>query len=250
MASASVTRRLATLLGALAALLVGGAWMAWKMSRPRPCSGALFVEFHPPLTRPGSYEFALQWQDEAPRRCELRVPLPPSGPVDTRGCNVKTELLLEGTEAEPRIARLALGASPAEVRLRVTHGTERIYDAVLSPAYADYPTTREESFCGPRALVEPACRRGTADCAPYPLVCDGPEDCGQGEICCVSRDWARESGARAGSHCTTTRRCLDRFASVACHDDTQCPTPMTCKDRSQSADFAAPVELCRRAGGD
>mgnify|MGYP000988312863 FL=1 len=250
MSSARVTRRLAILLGALAALLVGGAWMTVRMSRQRPCPGALFVEFHPPLARPGVYEFALEWQDEAPRRCELRVPLPPSGPVDTGGCNAKTELLLEGTETEPRIARLALGAAPAEVRLRVTRRKESIYDAVLSPAYADYPTTREESFCGPRALVEPDCRRGTADCAPYPLACDGPEDCGRGEICCVSRDWARESGARTGAHCMTTRRCLDRFASVACHDDTNCPEPMRCTDRSQAADFAAPVALCRRPGGD
>jgi len=228
-------------------LLMGG-WILWKQLGPRPCTGAVFIDFTPPLPAPGPYRFRLQLDDVA-TPCEFEVPLPDPGVVSTAACGMRVELLARGQGDESSITGLALGASPKRLALRVLRGAEPIYDTQLEPTYSPYPATRQESrrLCGSRATLAPQCLRKSSACLPFRPACDGPEDCPSRKECCVSADQGRRYGAHAAATCEVKSRCAERFGLVACHASGDCPPGETCAPAPFGSDFAPPLHTCRAA---
>ena len=217
----------------------------WSQLAPRACTGGVFIEFRPPLTQPGPFRFALELDEQDPI-CEFEVALPASNPVYIGKCKLRLELQTRGVAKESSIVGLTVGASPKKLHLTVRSEAALIYDSRLHPKYATEPTPRSESkhFCGPRATVTPDCIRGTSQCAPYPSICDGPEDCPANKVCCVSSDSALEYGARFGSQCTSARYCIGRLAHIACHRDEDCPSRMGCTDGSLASEFKPELRGC------
>jgi hypothetical protein len=220
-------------------------FVLWQRLRPPPCTGGVTVELRPPLRAPGPYRFHVELEGIR-QPCELEVPFPITGRVDTKACGHAVELRTRVRNGEAEIVGLTIGASPDTLRFRATRNGEVLYDTAIEPKYGPYETPREESrvFCGKRALVAPVCRRGSSACAPYEPTCDGPEDCGDGKTCCANPDFGREYGELAATECGSRRRCLDHFGSIACHTDADCPTDMSCTDQSVSKDFKRPVVTC------
>lgn len=232
-------------LGAFAGVLVATSYFAWKLLAPSPCTGGLFVELHPPLTGKGPYQFELSLEDGA-ERCAFEVGLPVDPKLDKSRCPLPLELRTRVENGVTSLVGLTLGAAPRQVSFRVQSDGQKLYDTRLAPAYTPYPTSRkdERRFCGDRALLEPACVPGSPFCSPYAASCDGPEDCDDGRVCCLSPEQAREHGVQAASACRTRRACLDSFARVACHGDGDCPADMVCNDASAKRDFRAPLLAC------
>jgi hypothetical protein len=240
-----MTKLAAQVLGALAAVLVMG-FVMWRQLGPRPCTGGVFLEFRPPLAEPGPYRFRLELQDRA-KPCEFSVALPPAGEIDTSACEMALALKTRVQGTRHSIVGLTFGASPQNLKLRIDRGAERIYDVRVEPKYSPYPVRRGEDkrFCGEQAFVKPACVRGSSQCAPYRPTCDGPEDCPEHKVCCVSPEWGKEYGTQAASECVSARACLDRFARIACHESSACPKAMSCDDASLRAEFSEPILVCR-----
>jgi hypothetical protein len=232
-------------LGAVLGSLVMLGAVVWQRTRAPECTGALFIELRPPLTEPDLYRFRLQLDE---RTCELQVPLPPRGRIDTKACGGLTLALdtrVQGTATS--IVGLTVGAAPEELRFEVRRRDELLYDARLKPAYGPYATRREDSrrFCGDRAHVKPQCVRGSSACEPFKPVCATPESCPKGKVCCLNVDWAREYGASAAAECSAPRYCLDRFGQIACSKDDQCPRDMRCGDASVARSFDPPLLVCQ-----
>ncbi|MBN2195302.1 MAG: hypothetical protein JW751_20965 [Polyangiaceae bacterium] len=236
---------MAQILGGLAGGLAVIGWVAARRCGPPPCTGGVFVEFVPPLTLPGSYEFELALDDREP--CTFVVLLPPDRPVDTSACGLELELSTQTDAGKTRIVGLTLGASPGRLILRVRHGRQSAFDTVVHPEYSEYLAPRAEgrTFCGRRATVVPACVRGTKQCQPFPASCDGPEDCPPRQVCCASPDWAKERGARDATRCLSERRCLDRCADVVCHLARDCPAGMVCDEGAIRGEFEPELSVCR-----
>ncbi len=230
-------------LGGLSALVLVGGWFAYQRLRPTPCPGGLFIELRPPLLEPGPYRFRLEL-DDGERVCSFEAV--PGGSAHKTDCKMALEITSRLSNGEQSIVGVAVAAAPEELRLLVMQGKQAIYDTRLEPKYAPYPVRREDErrFCGDRAFVKPSCQRGSPQCAPFPARCDGPEDCGAAEICCLSPEWGREYGVKAASVCSGRRACLDRFARVACHADADC-AGSSCSDQSLAADFNPPLKACR-----
>jgi hypothetical protein len=240
-----VTKTRAQVLGGVAAVLIVGGYVLAKQLAPRPCSGAVFVEFRPPLVAPGPYRFTLTL-DGGAKRCEFEVPLPNPGAVSP-ACRMRLELAMAGEGSEAAITGLTVGASPRHLDLQVHRGGELVYDARLDPTYTNYPVTREESqrLCGARARVLPACVRGSSACLPFRPACDGPEDCPKGRVCCINADLGRQYGARSAAECSTSARCVERFGLVACHGSEDCRSQATCERSPFGSDFVPTVMTCR-----
>jgi hypothetical protein len=204
------------------------------------------MEFRPPLSQPGPYRFTLAL-DDAPPRCEFDVELPANKPVNTSRCGMPLELQTRGAALDASIVGLTVGASPKKLRLTVRQGAEVIYDSRLDPVYAAEATSRAESkrFCGLRARVTPQCIRGTSQCLPFRAACDGPEDCHEAKICCVSPESGHEFGYKSASQCTSRSYCIGRLAHIACHLDRDCPKDMTCTDTSLETEFSPALRGCR-----
>ncbi|HVR18801.1 MAG TPA: hypothetical protein VMS65_03875 [Polyangiaceae bacterium] len=236
----------AQLLGAILGVTAMSGFVLWQRSRPSPCTGGVTIELRPPLAAPGPYHFHLELEGIR-QPCELEVPFPIQGRVDTTTCGHAVELRTRVQGEESKIVGLTIGASPETLSFRVTRKGEVLYDAALTPKYGPYETLPSESrlFCGERALVAPPCVRGSSACAPYEPACDGPEDCSGGKTCCANPDFGREYGPLAATECSSARRCLDRFGFVACHTDADCPSDMTCADASLTKDFKRPLTACR-----
>jgi hypothetical protein len=235
----------AHLAGAVLGVAAMSGFVVWQRSRPAGCTGGVTIELRPPLGEPGTYRFRLVL-DGIKQPCEFSVPWPIRGRVDTSTCGHVVELRTRVQGAESKIAGLTVGAAPEAFEFRVMRGNEALYDTKITPTYGPYETPKEESrlFCGERALVVPACLRGSSGCAPFDPICDGPEDCSNGKACCASPDWGREYGPLAASECSGVRRCLDRFGFVACHADADCPPDMACTDTSLAKDFKRPLTAC------
>ena len=240
-----MTKTRAELLGALAAVLLVGGWVLWKKLAPRPCTGAVFIDFAPPLPAPGPYRFRLRL-DAAATRCEFEVPFPDPGAVSTASCQMRIELSTRGRGPDSSITGLAVGAHPKRLRLEVRRGSELVYDADLQPDYSAYPTTREESkrMCGSRASLVPDCIRNTSVCLPFRPACDGPEDCPPRKRCCASVDQGRRYGAPAAATCEFESRCAERFGLIACHASGDCPSDAPCRPAPFGADFAPALLTC------
>ena len=236
----------AQFLGGACGAIAAVGWLVWSHLLPHACKGAVFIEFRPPLLQPGPYHFSLGL-DAQPAHCSFDVPLPTDKPVNTAKCGMPLELQTRGTGADASIIGLTVGASPKKIRVTINQGKEVIYDSRLEPVYAaeDTPRTESKRFCGPRARLTPDCIRGTSACAPYATLCDGPEDCSDGKICCVSPESALEYGIRSASHCKSTAYCIGRLAHIACHVDSDCPKGMTCSDTTLAADFKPALRACR-----
>jgi hypothetical protein len=242
-----VTKTLAQRLGALAAMLAMG-FVFWERFRPPPCTGGVFVELHPPLSEPGPYQFRIALDTGAPP-CEFSVPLPlpAKSVVDTKHCGMATELKTRVQGEHASIVGLTFGAAPKHLRFQLKRAGEIIYDLGIDPHYTPYPVRREENkrFCGEQAFVKPACVRGSSGCAPFVASCTGPEACTSPKVCCVSPEWGRDYGVKAASECSFSRGCLNRFGSIACHADSDCPKDMVCDDKSISAEFKPVLVTCR-----
>jgi hypothetical protein len=206
----------------------------------------VFIELRPPLEAPGLYSFEVSMPGEK-KACRFEVPLPLTGPVSTSQCPVLLELETEGQGRQSNIVRLAVGATPERLGIRIRRADETVYDTELRPQYLSVPVPREESrrFCGHQALVRPECVKGSSQCAPFQAVCDGPEDCPAGKACCISPHWGRQYGSKLATACLSWRRCLERYARIACHTTDDCPNDMTCDDTSWRSDFLPPIVTCR-----
>ena len=220
----------------------------WVRTRATPCPGAVTLEFHPPLADRGRYLVQLSW--EGARPCQFTVDLPLDAKVGNRektGCGMAIQLRTQVQAGQTSLAGLTFAAAPAHFRLQLNRDAERIYDTSLEPRFAPYATTRAEDphFCGERALVLPACLRGSSECAPFPARCTGPRDCELNRACCLTPEWGRDFGPLAASECTTINSCISHLGHLGCQGDTDCPSGMRCSDSSLAADFSKPVLACR-----
>jgi len=222
-------------------------FLIWIRTRKTPCPGAVSLEFHPPLSDPGKYQIQLSWDGAKTCQFTIALPLDPQAKGGQKvGCGMAIELRTQIQSGRASVAGLTFGAAPAHFELLVKRDRESIYDALLEPRYAPYPTTRAEDkrFCGERALVLPNCLRGSSECAPFPTRCSGPEDCEPKRACCLTPEWGRDFGPAAASECSSTDSCLAHLGHLACHTDSDCPTGMRCTDTSLAGDFSKPVSVC------
>jgi len=236
-------QRLGGIVGAALAIT----FVIWSRTRATPCPGAVTLEFHPPLVDRGSYRIELSWPGANP--CQFTVDLPLDVSPKNRGktgCGMALELRTQVQDGQASVTGLTFAAAPEQFRLRVQRGAEPIYDALLEPKFAPYPTTRAEDkhFCGDRALVLAPCLRGSSACAPFPARCTGPQDCEAKRVCCLTPEWGRDFGSYAASECTSSNSCLSHLGHLACRDDNDCPSAMRCGDTSLAAEFSKPVQAC------
>jgi hypothetical protein len=238
-----VTRIIAQVLGACAAVALAAGWYGYMRFRPPPCTGGVFFELRPPLLEPGPYHFRLEL-DGAERVCEFEAS--PDGTARKTACKMALEIDTRAQGNEKSIVGVAIGAAPEHLRFQVKQRGQALYDTTLEPKYTPWAIRREDSkrFCGDRALVKPDCVRGSAQCAPYEASCTGPEGCSSGKVCCASAEWAREYGVKAATECSSRRDCLDRFGRVACHRDSDCAEGSLCNDTSLRKDFSSPLDAC------
>lgn len=241
--------RTAQILGGLAGALAVLTWIVARQLGPPPCSGGVFVELTPPLARPGVYRFELGLDGATP--CAFDVPLPATQTVDTSACQLELALTTRAAAGEVAIVGLAIGAAPRQLHLAVRYQGELAVDVAVEPEYSEYLAPRDEgqSFCGRRAFLRPSCVIGSAQCRPFPARCDGPEDCGRGEVCCASVAWAEERGADAATACLSARRCRDRYAEIACHRDADCRPSERCDSAVVRGDFRPELAVCRSRPG-
>lgn len=233
-------------LGAVVGAVLAIGWVVWVRTRSAPCSGAVTLEFHPPLTDPGTYHFRLAGPDLEP--CEFAISLPhPEGLRGSKACRLARELRTSIRDGQLSVSELTFAAAPERFTLQVRRADEPLYDTALEPRYAPYPTARADNprFCGDRARVVPDCLRGSSACAPYPTRCTGPEGCPHGQSCCLTPEWGREFGARQASECASNARCSAHFGQLACHVDSDCPSDMHCAKAALSADFSPSVLTCQ-----
>jgi len=234
-------------MGAIVGALLAVTAVVWLRTRKPPCPGAVTVELHPPLAEPGNYQLELSWAGRAPCNFDFTVPLS----VDLAhrqktGCGFAIQLQTRVQAGAATVAGLTFAAAPERFKLRVRRNQEAIYDTELEPTYAPYETTRadDKHFCGDRALVEPPCLRGSSECAPFPASCLAPADCGASRVCCLTPEWARDYGPRAGSECTTSTSCFAHLGHLACRADGDCPSDMSCRDTSFEREFSPAPRAC------
>lgn len=234
------------LLGAAAAVLIVGGWVAWERLRPTPCPGGVFIEFHPPLEALGNYHFRLSL-DGAEKACEFDVPLPLPANAQKPACHMALDLRSKLEAGKVRIAGLTFGAAPERFSLQVRHDGELLYDSNVVPTYTPYPMRREESrrFCGDQAFVKPACLRGSSACAPFSASCGPEAPCPGKKVCCASPEWAMEYGPLAATECSSERRCLERYGHIVCATDADCPKDMACEDASLRGEYKPALTMCQ-----
>lgn len=234
-------QRLGGIVGA--ALAIAG--VLWLRTRAAPCPGAVTLEFHPPLADPGSYRFRIIGPGLGP--CEFSVSLPQTASLPgASSCGMARELRTQVRGGQVSISELTFASAPEHFTLQVKRDGEPIYDSVLQPKYAPYPTLRAENkhFCGDRARIVPACLRGSSECPPFPTSCVGPEGCGGGQACCLTPDWGRDYGPRAASECASRSSCFAHFGQLACHEDGDCPADLRCAASRVAAEFSRPILTC------
>jgi len=234
-------------MGALVGALFALAAVVWLRTRKPPCPGAVTLELHPPLTEPGDYHLELRWPGRAACAFDFTVPLASSMVSQKRsGCGMALELRTQVQAGIASVSGVTFAAAPERFRLALRRNQEPIYDVELEPKYAPYETTRAENkhFCGDRALVEPPCLRGSSECAPFPASCLGPKDCAAKQVCCLTPEWARDYGPRAGSECTASASCFARLGHLACGADGDCPSDMSCTDDSFGDQFLPAPRAC------
>jgi hypothetical protein len=230
--------------GGISALVFAFGWWSYRKALPAPCPGGVFLELRPPLVSPEPYQFRLEL-DGGQRVCTFEAA--PGGKAHKSDCKMALEITSRQVGQQQSIVGVAIAGRPERLRLLVRRAGQAVYDALLTPEYSPFAVRRQDDqrFCGERAFVEPACLRGSADCAPYPAECDGPEDCSSPQLCCASAEWGREYGGRAATECSLRRDCLDRFGHVACHSDADCGEGTSCRDASLAGDFRPPLTACR-----
>lgn len=239
-----MNRATAQWLGAAFGIIATVGSLLWLRTREKPCTGAVFIEFHPPLSEPGVYRFRLSLDDRKP--CSFEVPLPTRGKVDTKACQLVLSLATQVDEGRSTISRLTVGAAPEHMRLEVWRGAELIYDAPFEPRYGPYETRREDSrmFCGDRAFVTPPCRTGSSQCTPFEARCSGAADCPERQSCCLNAERGRWFGSAAASNCGSRNACLAGFGQIACKSDAECPKDMRCGAHPSAAEFKGALQVC------
>jgi hypothetical protein len=234
--------------------IVGGAlaitWVVYIRTRATPCPGAVTLEFHPPLADPGSYRIQLSWDGGKPCELTVAVPLASDSAVKDHartGCGMALQLHTQVQDGKASVSGLTFAAAPEHFKLQVKRNGEAVYDTDLTPKYAPYETRRAENahFCGDRALVLPPCVRGSSECAPFPASCTSPADCGPKQACCLTPEWGRDFGPKAGSECTSANGCFAHLGHLGCRTDSDCPADMRCGDKTIAADFSPSVLVCQ-----
>jgi hypothetical protein len=244
----------AQILGALlAVLLVGGVLLVGR-ALPPPCQGALRIELRPPLKGPATLRIELdtgaQGTSETRQHCEFDVKLNAKAEVSRKECAYPWQLQLRDARGEVAITGMLLGATPKQLALRVRSGDELLYDTQLVPSYdgnvtALRPEGGEERFCGHTAMIKAECQRGSSQCVPFDALCDGPEDCEPGRVCCAAPAWGMEYGARNAMECSSRSQCEARIESyIACHADAQCGKGFTCQAGGDGDSFKPALHLC------
>lgn len=238
--------RQAQLWGGALAVTVVGVVVLISRAMPPPCLGAATISFRPPLLGPAIYEISLDLDQRRP--CTFRVELGQRAEVREQACSAKWQLQVRGRAGQPAITGVVVSAAPEMMHLRVTRGGERIYDTSVKPQYLEAnPGERGEvqEYCGQSTFLKPECIRGSSQCKPFGVICDGPEDCPGGQACCAAPDWGMEYGAANSMECTTRSACLSRIESfVVCHDDADCPKQMRCSDDSLSEEYERKLRAC------
>ncbi len=234
-------------LGAIVGAILAVALVIWLRTRPKPCPGAVTLEFHPPLAEPGAYRLTLGWSGAEPCTFDFALPLSDASAQHRKtGCGMALELRTQVQAGVASVSGLTFAAAPERFKLALVRNRESIYDVELEPKYAPYETTRQEDkhFCGDRALVEPPCLRGSSECAPFPASCLGPSDCSAKQVCCLTPEWARDYGPRAGAECTASASCFAQLGHLACRADADCPSDMSCSDDSFRSEFSPAPRAC------
>jgi hypothetical protein len=244
----------AQVLGALLAILLVGGVLLIGRSLPPPCHGALRLELRPPLKGPGPFVFALDTFDAeavAPtQHCEFEVRLDKEATITRKQCAYPWQLQLRGSPGPIAITGLLLGVTPARLALSIRDPHEALFDTTLTPNYANgmvalRPEGGEERFCGSSALLKVPCVEGSAQCTPFHALCDGPEDCPAGKVCCAAPAWGLEYGAANAMECSSRATCVARIESfVACHSDEHCVKPDVCADDPAGRSFTPVLRLC------
>ncbi len=239
-----MTPRGARRVGGGVGVLVAAGVVLWQATRRPPCSGAVFVEFRPPLAAPGPYRFSLSVDQRGP--CVFEVPVPMVEPVNTSSCHLALDLAMRGAGESAVLTELIVGAAPRTLQVRVESADEVVYDVTARPRYAEYPVPREDGqrFCGARAHLAPTCRRGSSQCAPFAPVCRSQAECPGRQVCCVDPLQAREHGVRAASRCTSRSTCESSYGLMACQADGDCPRAGTCDDQRFLLEFDPPITVC------
>jgi hypothetical protein len=235
-------------LGAIVGACLAITGVIWLRTRATPCPGAVTLEFHPPLAERGNYHIQLSWEGAKPCALTVVLPLDPKLQLKERsGCGMAVQLRTQVQDEQASIAGLTFAAAPERFSLQVKRDSEPIYNTLLEPKFAPYPTLRaqDKHFCGDRALVLPHCLRGSSACAPFPTRCTGPTDCQPKQACCLTPEWGRDFRPSAASECTSTNSCLAHLGRLACHVDGDCPGGMRCGDASLASDFTQPVLVCQ-----
>lgn len=104
-----------------------------------------------------------------------------------------------------------------------------VVDAAVGIACTDVFCDLPDTFCCAEALVPPRISRFCVDepeqnvCMGNRFFCDGPEDCGDGEVCCTN---SANSDVRCAPDLAT---CLGQ-GFVVCHVNGHCPAPQACVD--------------------
>lgn len=225
--------------------LLAVSWVVWSRVRAAPCPGAVTIEFHPPLSDPGTYTFQLGLG--ARRPCEFSLALPKSEhPAPATGCDMARGLRTQVRDGAVSIAALTFAAAPEHFHFRLTRNAEPLYDLELQPKYAPYETTRADDphFCGDRARLVPACLRGSSECEPFPASCAEPHACAHGQACCLTPEWGRDFGPHAASECASHSSCLAHFGHLVCQTNSDCPQGMRCTDSAIARSFTPAIRTC------
>jgi hypothetical protein len=234
-------------MGAIVGAALAVSFVVWLRTRATPCPGAVSIEFHPPLTDPGSYAFRLDLGNAKP--CSFAVSLPgAASSAPASNCGMARQLRTQMRDGQLSIAELSFAAAPERFHLRVTRNSQAIYDLDLEPKYAPYPTTRadDEHFCGDRARVVPPCLRGSSECEPFPVTCGAPQACAHSQFCCLTPDWGKDFGPQAASECASKNSCFSHFGHLVCGTDDDCPADMRCVASPLAAEFSPSLRTCER----
>lgn len=91
-----------------------------------------------------------------------------------------------------------------------------------------------------------SCEASPGTCTGDTYLCDGPEDCTGGNVCCIVFDGG--PGSRAGSSCLPS--CVTGLVRYpACHDAGDCDVGDACCDSLGGPTTTSPYHVCIAGGG-
>ncbi len=144
------------------------------------------------------------------------------------------------------VTALVLSGNPRSIDISVRRNGEHVIDEALEPVY-----TAPCESCPPEGLAVARCIAGASTCAPFTAACDGPEDCGVGEVCCASASKGYRHGRSSSTTCMGRRLCAADVESFsACHSDRDCEPHARCDLAAPDTAFRPPLAACRASKGE